>query len=127
MATSETAPPDVAQPTPAAQTDRRVLTIPLPGVHLPAMPHVTPPRQLADGLRMLAGYVPERERLVYYAGLGALAVAEVVEWPVALAIGVGTEVARRTAPARGGPPSSAPGAPPTAAPETARTRMAPAT
>lgn len=33
--------------------------------------------------------LPPPERLVYYAGLGLLAVFEVVEWPVALVIGIG--------------------------------------
>ncbi|GAA0360472.1 hypothetical protein NE235_21460 [Actinoallomurus spadix] len=33
--------------------------------------------------------LPPPERLVYYAGLGLLAVLEVVEWPVALVIGTG--------------------------------------
>ncbi|MCO6003859.1 hypothetical protein NE236_02600 [Actinoallomurus purpureus] len=33
--------------------------------------------------------LPPPERLVYYAGLGLLAVFEVVEWPVALVVGTG--------------------------------------
>jgi hypothetical protein len=32
--------------------------------------------------------------LAYYAGLGLLAVVELIEWPVALAVGVGTALAR---------------------------------
>jgi hypothetical protein len=33
--------------------------------------------------------LPPPERLVYYAGLGLLAVFEIVEWPVALMVGTG--------------------------------------
>jgi hypothetical protein len=32
--------------------------------------------------------------LAYYAGLGVLAVVELIEWPVALAVGAGTALAR---------------------------------
>ncbi|MCW2944869.1 MAG: hypothetical protein JWR24_1586 [Actinoallomurus sp.] len=37
--------------------------------------------------------LPPPEKLVYYAGLGLLAVCEVVEWPIALIIGVGHTLA----------------------------------
>jgi hypothetical protein len=40
--------------------------------------------------------LPPPERLAFYGGLGALAVAGAVEWPVAAAIGVATMVARRS-------------------------------
>lgn len=33
--------------------------------------------------------LPPPNRLIYYAGLGFLAVLEVVEWPVALIVGAG--------------------------------------
>ncbi|MCO5994281.1 hypothetical protein [Actinoallomurus rhizosphaericola] len=33
--------------------------------------------------------LPRPEKLVYYAGLGVLTALELVEWPVALAIGAG--------------------------------------
>jgi len=46
--------------------------------------------------RSLSGRLPSKERLGYYAGLGALAAAGLIEWPVAAAIGVGMAVARRT-------------------------------
>ncbi|WP_198653722.1 hypothetical protein [Actinocorallia populi] len=46
--------------------------------------------------RTVSGHVPSKERLGYYAGLGALAAVGVIEWPVAAAIGVGMAVARRT-------------------------------
>lgn len=40
--------------------------------------------------------LPPPERLAFYGGLGVLAVAGAVEWPVAAAIGVATMVARRS-------------------------------
>ncbi len=40
--------------------------------------------------------VPSPTKTAYYLGLGALAVAEVVEWPIAAAIAVGTYVAQHT-------------------------------
>lgn len=46
--------------------------------------------------RSMSGRMPSRERLGYYAGLGALAAIGVIEWPVAAAIGVGVAVAKRT-------------------------------
>ncbi|GLY87659.1 hypothetical protein [Actinoallomurus iriomotensis] len=33
--------------------------------------------------------LPPRDRLIFYAGLGVLAAFEVVEWPVAMIVGVG--------------------------------------
>ena len=33
--------------------------------------------------------LPPPDRLIFYAGLGLLAVFEIVEWPVALIVGVG--------------------------------------
>ncbi len=45
----------------------------------------------------VSGRLPSKERLGYYAGLGALAAVGVIEWPVAAVIGVGMAVARRTA------------------------------
>jgi hypothetical protein len=43
-----------------------------------------------------AGRVP-RKQLVLYAGLGAAAAVSVIEWPVAVAVAAGSEVARRAA------------------------------
>src|SRR5919198_135860 len=34
--------------------------------------------------------------LAYYAGLGVLAAVELIEWPVAVAVGAGTALARRS-------------------------------
>lgn len=85
-------------------------------------------RAATSRLPSLPGLPPPR-RLAFYGGLGALAVAGLVDWPVAVAIGAATVVARgrgeerapaerRTAPAE--PPVTRVSAtPPVAAPEPA--------
>jgi len=40
--------------------------------------------------------LPAPSKTLYYAGLGALAVAEVVEWPIVAAIAAGTYIAQHT-------------------------------
>lgn len=40
----------------------------------------------ADGTRL---ETPPVEHLVFYVALGAIAAAEIIEWPVALAMGIG--------------------------------------
>jgi hypothetical protein len=40
--------------------------------------------------------LPSPAQTAFYLGLGALAVTEVVEWPIAAAIGVGSYVAQRS-------------------------------
>lgn len=58
--------------------------------------------------------LPERVRLpspvqaAYYAGLGALAVTQLVEWPVAAAIAAGTYIAQHTRPRRSPEETAAP-------------------
>ncbi|MCZ2525465.1 hypothetical protein [Streptomyces sp. HB2AG] len=47
------------------------------------------------GMHLPKPHVPRAEHVAYYGGLGALALLEVIEWPVAAAIGVGTAVAER--------------------------------
>ena len=75
--------------------------------------------------------LPPPRRLAYYAGLGALAVLDVIEWPVAAAIGVGTAVAvrtRRDGPASADRAAAAPHATPavaSATPEVARAAARP--
>jgi hypothetical protein len=46
--------------------------------------------------RLVAGFLPPPERLVFYGGLGVAAVLGAIDWPVAAAIGLGTMIARRT-------------------------------
>lgn len=73
----------------------------LPEVRMPEvrMPEAIDPRRLAGKAGHVAASVrsalPPRSRLIYYTGLGVLAAAEIVEWPVALAIGAGTVIAQR--------------------------------
>jgi hypothetical protein len=46
--------------------------------------------------------LPPTERLLYYGGLGVLAAAGALEWPVAAAVGAGVWVAGRTSARRRG-------------------------
>jgi len=79
-----------------------------PRLHVPR-PHR---REVSDAAHTATSFLPDRKRLLYYGGLGLLAAVEVVEWPVAVALGVGIEVARRTArPAAAGPGMTAAGWP----------------
>lgn len=55
-----------------------------------------PGRLAGDGWRLGPVSVPSPGKSVYYVGLGVLAVAELVEWPVAVAIAAGTYVAQHT-------------------------------
>jgi hypothetical protein len=58
------------------------------------MPHIT--RQaLGHYAERARALLPPPERIAYYGALGALAIFEVVEWPVAAAIGAGTMIAQR--------------------------------
>jgi hypothetical protein len=49
-----------------------------------------------EGWRLGPVSLPSPAKTAYYLGLGALAVAEVVEWPVAAALAAGTYVAQHT-------------------------------
>lgn len=63
------------------------LTIPQPVVDIAMAPFAIVGRVL-----------PARKGLPLYAGLGALAIAQVLEWPVAVGIGVGYAAIRRWGP-----------------------------
>jgi len=87
------------------------LTLPsahVPSVHLPSVHMPRPPVPHASGqdvttaARVVGSYLPPREQLVLYAGMGAGAVAGLIEWPVAAAVAAGTYVAKR-ARSGGGP------------------------
>lgn len=60
-----------------------------PDLHLPGRDDV------ASAAMSVREYLPPREQMVYYGGLGLLAAFSVIEWPVAAAIGVGTAVTLR--------------------------------
>jgi hypothetical protein len=51
-------------------------------------------RMTADGTRL---ETPPVEHLAFYVGVGAMAAAEIIEWPVALTLGAGSYIAERLA------------------------------
>jgi hypothetical protein len=63
----------------------------VPEVHMPPVSA----RDVAVAANAARAYLPPPPRLAYYAGLGLAAALEVIEWPVAVAIGAGTVIARR--------------------------------
>lgn len=64
-----------------------------PEIRLPSI--AIPDRgDLTDAVSALRARLPSPGQAAYYAGLGVLGVLELVEWPVALAIGVGTVIAQ---------------------------------
>jgi hypothetical protein len=64
-----------------------------PEMHVPRLPVR---QEVGAAANVAQSFLPPPERLVYYAGLGALAALEVVEWPVAVAIAAGTAIAGRS-------------------------------
>ncbi|OUC95603.1 hypothetical protein CA984_18115 [Streptosporangium minutum] len=93
-----------------------------PRLHLPHLPRVNR-QEAGHAVDVARTLLPPPDRMIYYGGLGALAVAGLIEWPVAAAIGVGTLVAQRArAERRPESPVFQPAAPsdrtPTAAPTT---------
>jgi hypothetical protein len=85
----------------AAARERRTATVRLPGVtaefHTPEvhMPHLPTPREVGRAAGAATSFLPPRERLIWYGGLGTAAVLGVIEWPVAVAVGAGTVIAQR--------------------------------
>jgi hypothetical protein len=76
----------------------RGATIPVPVVtpHLNIFKlHVSGPGvpNVGGAGRAVASHLPSAERVAFYGGLGAAAVFGVLEWPVAVAIGLGTAIA----------------------------------
>lgn len=66
-----------------------------PEIHLPSIPLRAPDRSdLTGAVSAIRARLPAPGRVVYYAGLGVLGVLELIEWPVVLAIGVGTAIAQ---------------------------------
>src|SRR3979490_673350 len=76
-----------------------------PDLHLPKRR----PREIRAALQTVRTFLPSREQALYYGGLALMATFELVEWPVAAALGVGTVLAR-PGPGRdrGGAPGSQP-------------------
>jgi hypothetical protein len=69
-----------------------------PDLHLPGRRDVG---AAADAVAARARSLSPAE-LAYYAGLGVLAAVELIEWPVAVAVGAGTALARRSGGGGGG-------------------------
>jgi hypothetical protein len=65
----------------------------LPDLHLPRLGGRPDVGAVAGAAAAKARSLSPAE-LAYYAGLGLLAVVEVIEWPVALVVGAGTALAR---------------------------------
>lgn len=93
--TQTTAQPPAAAPVDATADrtqhdhDRHTITIPLDNVAHAAQKAVTLPITAAQRI------LPAKGGLPLYAGLGALALAGALEWPVAAGIGIGYAVLRR--------------------------------
>jgi hypothetical protein len=58
------------------------------------IPYVTP-GDMFTGARSAASWLPSPRKLAFYGVLGGMAALEVLEWPVAVAIGAATEVITR--------------------------------
>ncbi|MGH3785758.1 MAG: hypothetical protein ACRDRG_04255 [Pseudonocardiaceae bacterium] len=56
-----------------------------------------PEIDLGSAVGAVRSLLPTPMGAVYYGGLAALAAFSVIDWPVAAAIGIGTEIARRGA------------------------------
>jgi hypothetical protein len=86
----------------AAGGQRHTTRVNLPGVsaefRIPQlrMPRVPTPRQVVRAAGSATNYLPSRDRLLLYGGLGTAAVIGVIEWPVAIAVGAGVAVAQRS-------------------------------
>lgn len=79
----------------------RSMTVPLVGVKVP-MDGVRVPgadvakQQTLRAAETVRSHLPSMERMLYYGGLGTAALVGVLEWPVAVAAGVGVWVASHT-------------------------------
>lgn len=62
-----------------------------------SMPHVSMPnrRALGEGIGAARNRLPSSARAAYYGGLAIMAALQLIEWPVAVALGVGTALAGR--------------------------------
>lgn len=83
------------RPSPADhKTHEITVTIPADKIFSTAADIVTAPLAIAGRV------LPAKGGILLYAGLGVLAIAEIIEWPVAVAAGAGYALARRWTPAR---------------------------
>ena len=63
--------------------------------HLPQV-RVPGKQEVLFAAHTVGGYLPSPRQAVYFGGLAALAAFEIIEWPVALAIGAGTAIMGRS-------------------------------
>ncbi|WP_285773578.1 hypothetical protein [Microtetraspora sp. NBRC 13810] len=87
--------PDVRMPS-VHLPDMKLPEMHMPEMHMPdmRMPRVNR-QEVGHAVDVARSFLPPPERIVYYGGLGALAVFGLLEWPVAAAIGAGTLIAQR--------------------------------
>jgi hypothetical protein len=94
---------ETPEPVPAAETPEptpaRVMTLRLPLVTAivrvppaPHLPHVGR-RELAEAATTARSFLPPPRKLLFYGGPGALALLEVIEWPVAVVVAAATVMA----------------------------------
>jgi hypothetical protein len=65
-----------------------------PALHMPHV-HVPDRREIDGAVQTVRSHLPSPRETVYYGGLALLAAFELIEWPVAAAIAVGTAVTGR--------------------------------
>jgi hypothetical protein len=63
--------------------------------HLPKV-RVPDKQEVLFAAHTVGGYLPSPRQAVYFGGLAALAAFEIIEWPIALAIGAGTAIMGRS-------------------------------
>lgn len=63
-----------------------------PELHMPRV-HMPDRQEINNTLRTVGSYLPPPRKVLYYGGLALAAALEVIEWPVAAAVAVGTAVA----------------------------------
>jgi hypothetical protein len=81
----------------AAGGERRTAHVDLPLMSAEfRAPQIPKPGQLVQAAGAATSLLPSRDRLLYYGGLGTAAVLGVIEWPVAIAIGAGVAIAKRS-------------------------------
>lgn len=68
----------------------------VPHIHLPSLPvHIPDRHELSSAVSSIWSRLPSPSQTAYYAGLGLLGALGIIEWPVVIAVGVGTALAYR--------------------------------
>lgn len=80
-------------------------TFRMPEVSLPRV-RVPSQQDVKSAAKAVQPYLPSGQQAAYFAGLAALATLEMIEWPVAVAIGVGSALVQHAA--SGGPRQETP-------------------